>query len=194
MKPAIIRPPEEGSHAVFMWQLRESLWVSQAACVPIGWGRAWLMAWCLAEELQKGSGSRERPGGQGREKAWGGVEGRVYDSEQQPTQGGELVTSAACQLRGGRVVSHTPPGVRRLFFFLKERNTSYSPVASYMIHLVKWISLHNLHSWTWIRVVVCTCVCVNRACRQLGIWFVSLSCKWKGCWKVQEWEGLGEGW
>ena len=63
----------------------------------------------------------------------------MYDSEQQPTQGGELVTSAACQLRGGRVVSHTPPGVRRLFFFFffKERNTSYSPVASYMIHLVK---------------------------------------------------------
>lgn len=51
----------------------------------------------------------------------------MYGSEQQPTQGGELVTSAACQLRGGRVVSHTPPGVRRLFFFFeREKHLLFS--------------------------------------------------------------------
>lgn len=32
MKPAIIRPPEEGSHAVFMWQLRESLSLTGSMC------------------------------------------------------------------------------------------------------------------------------------------------------------------
>ena len=154
MKHDIIRPPEEDSHAVLTWQLRESQKISQTACIQIGWGGALSaglgFSWEALERLLiKGKAWRA---GQGRERAcWGR---------------GSMIVSAASSGRGaGNIRGLSTQRLAGSFLTLPhecgdilwEKSTSYSRVASFMIHLVKWIGLHSFHSWTQMRVV-CTCV------------------------------------